>query len=257
MSNFERALAVVAAAYDGRIDENGEPLIAGLLTQALRAKTWRTRTLELLRWAIIDAGVTRAQLEAVAIDADVLDVLFPRQVQATYTVSPERIYNGATFPREIQLTISATNPGRLLRAASFAAHQHRDQRRKDVGASPYINHPLMLADILASEGSVTDTETVCAALLHDTIEDTKTTPDELRALFGAEIAALVQEVTDDKTLLKHERKLAQVEHAAHISDKAKLVKLADKITNLRDVVNSPPATGHLNASASTSIGPRG
>ena len=84
--------------------------------------------------------------------------------------------------------------------------------------------------------------TLCAALLHDTVEDTDTTQAELEAKFGTEIASIVAEVTDDKSLPKAERKRAQIEHAAHISKKAKLVKLADKICNLRDVAHSPPAT---------------
>ena len=129
----------------------------------------------------------------------------------------------------------------ILRVASFAALKHRNQRRKDADASPYINHPLGLACVLADEAGVTDTATLCAALLHDTIEDTDTTGEELEREFGAEIRALVQEVTDDKSLPKGERKRAQVAHAAHISDKAKRVKLADKICNLRDVASTPPA----------------
>jgi guanosine-3',5'-bis(diphosphate) 3'-pyrophosphohydrolase len=129
----------------------------------------------------------------------------------------------------------------ILKAAAFAARKHRDQRRKDAEASPYINHPLELARVLAEEGEVTDAATLCAALLHDTIEDTATTHDELAQQFGAKIAGIVGEVTDDKKLLKAERKQQQVEHAATISDKAKRVKLADKISNLRDVANSPPA----------------
>lgn len=133
----------------------------------------------------------------------------------------------------------------IIRAAFFAAEKHRNQRRKDAEASPYINHPLGLARVLAEEGGVSDPSTLCAALLHDTIEDTDTTPEELEREFGAEICALVLEVTDDKSLPKAERKRAQVEHAAHISDKAKRVKLADKICNLRDVANSPPATWSL------------
>ena len=133
----------------------------------------------------------------------------------------------------------------LIRAASFAARKHRNQRRKDAGASPYINHPLALARVLAAEGGVTDAATLCAALLHDTIEDTDTTADELSHEFGAEIASIVGEVTDDKTLPKAERKRQQVEHAAHISDKAKRVKLADKISNLRDVSQAPPADWSL------------
>ena len=128
----------------------------------------------------------------------------------------------------------------ILRAAAFAARKHRDQRRKDAEASPYINHPLELARVLAEVGGVTDAATLCAALLHDTLEDTATTPAELTHEFGAEIAALVAEVTDDKSLPKAERKRQQVLHAASISDKAKRVKLADKISNLADVAHAPP-----------------
>jgi GTP diphosphokinase / guanosine-3',5'-bis(diphosphate) 3'-diphosphatase len=138
-----------------------------------------------------------------------------------------------------------TDIAQLLRAASFAAHKHRDQRRKDAQASPYINHPLALACILANEGGVTDTATLCAALLHDTIEDTDTTAEEIVREFGAEIAGIVKEVTDDKALPTSERKRLQIEHAAHISVRAKRVKLADKIANLRDVAASPPATWSL------------
>lgn len=129
----------------------------------------------------------------------------------------------------------------ILKAAQFAAEKHRDQRRKDADASPYINHPITLANVLANEGGVTDEEVLCAALLHDTIEDTETTADELRVNFGDAITAIVLEVTDDKTLPKADRKRLQVEHAPHASLKAKQVKLADKICNLRDILASPPA----------------
>jgi len=128
----------------------------------------------------------------------------------------------------------------LLRALAFAAAKHKNQRRKDVDASPYINHPISLADVLCNEGHITDIEVICGALLHDTVEDTDTGPEELEAEFGKAIRDIVMEVTDDKTLAKGERKQAQIDHAAGISDKAKLVKLADKISNLRDVANSPP-----------------
>ena len=128
----------------------------------------------------------------------------------------------------------------LLKALAFAAAKHKDQRRKDVDASPYINHPILLADVLCNEGRVTDMEVICAALLHDTVEDTATEPEELEAEFGRAIHDIVMEVTDDKTLAKQDRKQAQIEHAEGLSDKAKLVKLADKIANLRDVANSPP-----------------
>jgi guanosine-3',5'-bis(diphosphate) 3'-pyrophosphohydrolase len=129
----------------------------------------------------------------------------------------------------------------LLKALAFAAHKHRDQRRKDAEASPYINHPIALADLLVNEGGVTDVEVLCAALLHDTVEDTATTPQELAEAFGSRVAGIVAEVTDDKLLPKAERKRLQIEHAAGLSTEAKLVKLADKICNLRDVAHRPPA----------------
>jgi guanosine-3',5'-bis(diphosphate) 3'-pyrophosphohydrolase len=139
----------------------------------------------------------------------------------------------------------ASDAALLLRAALFAAGRHRRQRRKDVDASPYINHPLALAAVLADEGGVSDTATLCAALLHDTVEDTETTLDELGQAFGPVVAGVVAEVTDDKALPKAERKRLQVEHAAHISHRAQLVKLADKICNLRDVLAAPPADWSL------------
>jgi len=134
------------------------------------------------------------------------------------------------------------NPlGTFAKAVAFAADKHRNQRRKDAEASPYINHPIALANVLANEAGVGDVTVLCAAVLHDTIEDTETTSEELRAIFGVKVASVVMEVTDDKSLEKSVRKQRQVEHAPHISTEAKLVKLADKICNLRDILASPPA----------------
>lgn len=130
--------------------------------------------------------------------------------------------------------------GLVLKATQFAAEKHRHQRRKDAHASPYINHPIALASLLADAGGIDDAEVLCAALLHDTIEDTETTAEELRAEFGDAITAIVLEVTDDKTLPVAERKRLQVVHAAGSSHKARLVKLADKICNVRDLLESPP-----------------
>jgi guanosine-3',5'-bis(diphosphate) 3'-pyrophosphohydrolase len=129
----------------------------------------------------------------------------------------------------------------FIKAVAFAADKHRTQRRKDAEASPYINHPISLAHVLANEGGVDDVHVLCAAVLHDTIEDTETTAAELTSIFGAKVASIVIEVSDDKSLAKDVRKQRQVEHAALISTEAKLVKLADKICNLRDILASPPA----------------
>jgi len=141
----------------------------------------------------------------------------------------------AGLPRAVSM------PAMLIGALNFAADKHRNQRRKDKEASPYINHPIMLAKILAVEGGVEDGLVLSAAVLHDTIEDTETSYDELAEQFGREIADVVLEVTDDKALPKAERKQLQIEHAPHLSRAAKLVKLADKIANVRDVADHPPS----------------
>jgi GTP diphosphokinase / guanosine-3',5'-bis(diphosphate) 3'-diphosphatase len=128
----------------------------------------------------------------------------------------------------------------ILRAASFAAEKHRDQTRKDAHRSPYINHPLEVASYLADVGAVTDEAVLIAALLHDTIEDTDTTAEEIRAEFGPRVADLVLACSDDKALPKAERKRLQIAKARDTCDDAKLVKIADKVCNLRDILGSPP-----------------
>jgi len=133
----------------------------------------------------------------------------------------------------------------LLKALAFAAHKHKDQRRKDVQASPYINHPISLANILCNEGHITDVEVICGALLHDTVEDTDTLPEELEREFGKAIRDIVMDVTDDKSLPPLERKQRQISHAATATHKAKLVKLADKISNVRDMIDAPPVSWDL------------
>ena len=129
----------------------------------------------------------------------------------------------------------------LVRAIEFAARKHRMQRRKDVDASPYINHPIAVMSVLCVEAGIDDATVLSVAALHDTIEDTETTRAELAREFGKEIAELVGEMTDDKSLPKVERKRLQIEHAHSMSAKAGLVKLADKICNVRDVAANPPA----------------
>ena len=130
--------------------------------------------------------------------------------------------------------------GLLLRAVEFAAVKHRDQRRKGVDASPYINHPIGVASLIANLGGERNPAVLVAAVLHDTIEDTCTTPEELKSLFGQEVLSIVLEVTDDKNLPKLVRKHRQVEHSPYLSHAAKLVKLADKCLNIRDVSENPP-----------------
>jgi len=128
----------------------------------------------------------------------------------------------------------------LLRAAEFASRRHRDQRRKGDDGAPYINHPVSVASILATAGSVEDPVVLAAALLHDTLEDTSTSAGELEALFGAGVRRLVEEVTDDKSLPPAERKELQVSRAGEYSTGARLIRIADKISNLRDVTAHPP-----------------
>ena len=134
----------------------------------------------------------------------------------------------------------------ILKAAHFSAQKHSTQRRKDEDASPYINHPISVALAIAQIGGVDDPEILAAALLHDTIEDTETTPEELEAQFGKRVCKYVLEVTDDKSLPKDERKKKQIEHAKELSKGAALIKLGDKISNVTDVTNNPPATWNIN-----------
>jgi guanosine-3',5'-bis(diphosphate) 3'-pyrophosphohydrolase len=147
--------------------------------------------------------------------------------------------------------MTATPPAmtRVIDAIAFAAHEHRKQTRKDEEKTPYINHPVALVRILAIEAGIDDADVLCAAALHDYLEDCcgeagQRTVEEgrqlLRERFGAQVLAYVDAVTDDKSLLPAERKRRQVEHAAHIPHGAKLVKLADKIANLRDLTDFPP-----------------
>lgn len=135
--------------------------------------------------------------------------------------------------------------GLILRAMRFSAEKHRDQRRKDSNSSPYINHPIQVAETLWTVGEVRDITLLVAAILHDTIEDTSTTPDEIQTEFGEDILALVLEVTDDKSLPKQVRKQLQVETAAHKTYNARLLKLADKVCNVYDILTSPPADWSL------------
>ena len=138
------------------------------------------------------------------------------------------------------------NIGRdLLQAVNFAAEKHRDQRRKNIEASPYINHPIQVAELIARVGEVDDLAVLLAAILHDTVEDTKTSFEELEDLFGPEVSDLVAEVTDDKSHSKAERKKEQIAHTVTMTNRAKLIKLADKTCNVRDVAHSPPGDWDL------------
>lgn len=128
----------------------------------------------------------------------------------------------------------------VLRAAEFAAHKHRNQRRKGASKRPYVGHCIEVARLIAEVGKVEDAQVLAAALLHDTVEDTDTTREELRREFGSAIDDLVAEVTDDKSLESRERKDGQVIHAPSLSAGAKVIKLADKISNVREIGLDPP-----------------
>jgi len=131
---------------------------------------------------------------------------------------------------------------KLLKATSFAAEKHKNQRRKGTQGEPYINHPIAVARLLTEIGQEYDLDVIQAAILHDTIEDTETTADELIKHFGKEVTGYVLEMTDDKSLPKPERKRLQVENAPHKSYGARHIKICDKICNITDVTNNPP--GH-------------
>ena len=131
---------------------------------------------------------------------------------------------------------------RLLAAAAFSAERHRDQRRKGGRDTPYINHPLEVAERLVRIGGVEDTDVLIAAILHDTIEDTDTTAEEIADHFGRTVCSLVLEVTDDRNLTSSERKRLEIEHAPGLTPGAKMIKLADKTCNVADMASNPPSS---------------
>lgn len=128
----------------------------------------------------------------------------------------------------------------ITRALDFAARKHVSHRRKGLAAEPYINHLAEVALLLAEATDGKDAELVMAGLLHDCIEDQGVRFEELAELFGADVAGLVRDVTDDKSLEKAERKRRQIEHAPHQSDRARMLKIADKTSNLHSMKSSPP-----------------
>ena len=123
----------------------------------------------------------------------------------------------------------------VSRAADFAAERHRDQRRKGTGQVPYVNHLADVARLLAVATKGADAELVAAGWLHDTVEDTVTSHDELVSAFGDDVASLVREVTDDKSLPKAERKRLQVVKTSAKTPRARMIKLADLTSNLRQL----------------------
>ena len=128
----------------------------------------------------------------------------------------------------------------VLKATQFAALKHCDQRRKD-GKTPYIIHPISVAMILAEIGSIEDPEILSAALLHDTLEDTDTSAHELDKNFGSRVRIIVEELTDNDMLTFSQSKQMQIDNAPYLSKDATLVRIADKISNVSDVIENPPA----------------
>ena len=139
------------------------------------------------------------------------------------------------------------NVGFILKSLDFAARKHKNQFRKGEDKPPYINHPIQVASLLSNEAGEKDTILIVAAILHDVIEDTVTGEGEkqeliiqISHLFGKEVLNLILEVTDDNSLPKAERKRLQIMHAPNISDRAKKLKIADKILNIQDITSYPP-----------------
>lgn len=133
-----------------------------------------------------------------------------------------------------------TDIGRIIQAAHFSADKHRDQRRKGSRNTPYINHPLEVAERLNRIGGVENADVLVAAILHDTIEDTETTAAEIEQLFGRDVARLVTELTVDKEPYWTVRKRNEIDDAPKLSANAKLIKLSDKTSNVADTVSNPP-----------------
>ena len=164
------------------------------------------------------------------------------------------------------------NTGLLIKAIKFSAIRHRNQRRKDASATAYINHPIQVMELLWFVGEIRDSDILIAALLHDTVEDTvkptsleeASLKKEIADLFGVNVLSMVMEVTDDKTKEDKLRKQLQIEHAVNLSAGAKLIKLADKICNIEDIIDNPPVfwsrsrkNGYLTWAEKVAVGLRG
>jgi HD domain len=200
-----------------------------VLERRLPAGTTSSRD-EILAW--FDEGLRQLR-EAKVLDRFIANVLLK---QAAGVVSTETLET----TRDEHVSMKE-----LLKAADFAAFKHQRQRRKGAEASPYINHPIGVAYLLADVAGVTDLNTLVAAVLHDTIEDTETTADELEEKFGPRVRDIVVELTDDKSLDKAVRKQLQIRHAPRLSQPAKMIKVADKLSNVRDVTEVPPVDWNL------------
>lgn len=137
--------------------------------------------------------------------------------------------------------LSQEDTMRILNAVAFSAEKHQYQKRKNLDQTPYIIHPIGVSYTLATLGNVHDADVLIGALLHDTVEDTETSFEEIHQVFGSEVEGYVREVTDDKSLPKEERKQRQIDHAKDKSAGAALIKLSDKLYNLSDVLINPPA----------------
>jgi len=219
------------------------PVLRGFL-DAVQSVGGVSQTLGGGNWAEAMTGIAATRLRA---------CLSERHLQgrlALLVLLDERVARAVRLLlREVASTAPAGSGGvarmspthLLARAMALAAERHLGQRRKGAAGEPYVNHVIEVAALVAEASDGADAVVVAAALLHDTVEDTATTHAELVRLFGEDVAALVAECTDDKSLPKDERKRLQVVHAPDRSPRAKLIKLADKTSNLRSLATSPPA----------------
>lgn len=165
-------------------------------------------------------------------------------IQELTANNPKVLEQFDCFAERLQQTFSSKELPRILEATKFAAEKHQFQKRKNAEKTPYIIHPIFVAYHLIVIGHLgdrtDDTDIIIAALLHDTVEDTQTTFEEIEKKFGSVVVGYVKEVTDDKSLPKQERKKLQIINAPHKSAGAAQIKLADKYSNLSDILLSPP-----------------
>jgi len=161
---------------------------------------------------------------------------------AFLSVHVQSVVGGVYFLRGVHIMEECREDLELIfEALLFAAEKHKDQRRKGADASPYINHPIAVAFYLTKYTDVLDVHVMVAAILHDTLEDTKTTTQEIEDKFGPEVLRLVQEVTDDKALPREVRRNQQIKTVDKRSPGAKLIRLADKVSNITDLLRAPPS----------------
>jgi len=128
----------------------------------------------------------------------------------------------------------------VLGAAIFATEKHKSQVRSNEKKTPYIIHPIEVADLVMKIGHVYDKDVLITALLHDVMDDTQTTYEQITSLYGTKVSSYLEEMTSKQGLSLKEQKKQQIMQAFRQNPSVAIIKLSDKLSNLKTLATSPP-----------------